>query len=221
MAQRLLTVTFVCSLAVITTLAQAQRPGMALIPAGTFAMGDHHGFVDPQHPSDEVPIHTVHLDAFYIGINDVTTAEYVGFLNAEMSRKRISVRDGGVFLAGSNDLLVETRAMSPYSRVGWDGTTFSVLDKKETHPVVCIRWAGAAAYANWMSESAHLPLVYDTATWSTNFNASGYRLPTEAEWEYAARGGLQSPYRNFPWGDDADSSKANWPESKNAFHSGP
>jgi len=194
---------------------------MALIPAGAFAMGDHHGFVDPQHPSDEAPIHTVRLDAFYIGVNDVTTAEYVDFLNAALSQTHITVRDGGVYLAGGNDLLAETRAMSKYSRIGWDGTTFTVLDQKKTHPVVCIRWAGAAAYANWKSETASLPIVYDTTTWSANFNVSGYRLPTEAEWEYAARGGLQNPYRNFPWGDDADAAKANWPESQTAFHRGP
>ncbi len=200
---------------------QEALPDMALIPAGTFEMGDHHGFVDPRHGSDETPLHTVRLDAFHMGINDVTTKAYCEFLNSALAQKSITVRDGGVFLTGGGDLLCETRERSPYSRIGWDGKAFAVLDKKDVHPVVCIRWHGAAAYCNWLSVQMKRPLCYDTKTWDCDFNKSGYRLPTEAEWEYAARGGQQSPYRKFPWGDVADAAKANWPESKNPFRSGP
>jgi len=114
---------------------------MTLIPAGTFEMGDHHGFVDPGHGSDEIPVHAVRLDAFYMGVTDVTTREYCEFLNASLALKQIAVRDGGVYLAGGSDLLAETRAMSPYSRIGWNGQAFAVLDGRDQHPVVCIRWA--------------------------------------------------------------------------------
>ena len=204
-----------------STLAQEKLPGMALIPAGSFEMGDHHGFVDPKHGGDETPIHTVRLDAFYIGINDVTTKEYCEFLNAALAQKQIAVRDGGIYFTGGSDLLCETRTMSPYSRIGWDGKLFAVLDQKEDHPVVCIRWPGAAAYCNWLSAQKKIPLCYNAATWDCDFNKSGFRLPTETEWEYAARGGLHNPYRNFPWGDEPDATKANWPESKNPFRAGP
>jgi formylglycine-generating enzyme required for sulfatase activity len=201
--------------------AQDKLPGLVLIPAGTFEMGDHHGFVDPRHGSDEIPVHTVRLDAFYMGVNDVTTREYCEFLNSALAQKQLMVRDGGVYLAGGSDLLAETRAISPCSRIGWNGQAFAVLDGKDDHPVVCIRWAGAAAFCNWLSARMKRPAVYDAATWGTDFNTSGYRLPTEAEWEYAARGGRQSPYRKFPWGDEADATRANWPESKNPFREGP
>jgi len=196
-------------------------PGYALIPAGEFDMGDHHGFVDPKHGGDETPVHAVRLGAFYMGLCTVTNREYCEFLNASLEQRAVDVRDGGVYLVGGRDLLCETRAMSPYSRIGWDGRRFSVLDGKEKHPVVCIRWEGAATYCNWLSSRQQLPLCYDPSTWACSFNRSGYRLPTEAEWEYAARGGLKTPYGNFPWGDHADPAKANWPESKNPFRSGP
>ena len=199
----------------------AVPPGMALIPAGTFAMGDHHGFVDPKHGGDETPIHTVRVDAFYIGINDVTTKEYCEFLNSALGQKQVEVREGSVYLTGGSDLLCETRATSPYSRISWDGKAFAVPDKKENHPVVCIRWPGAAAYCNWLSTQQKLPTCYNTSTWDCDCNKSGFRLPTEAEWEYAARGGQQKPYWNFPWANEADPTKANWPESRNPFRAGP
>jgi len=209
------------ALGVSASLAQEKLPGFALIPAGQFEMGDHHGFVDPKHGGDETPIHTVRLDAFYLGIYTVTTKEYCEFLNSALAQKQIEVRDGDVYLGGGGDLLCETRTMSPYSRIGWDGKHFSVLEKKEQHPVVCIRWPGAAAYCNWLSAKEGKPLCYNTTTWDCDSNKSGFRLPTEAEWEYAGRGGLQHPYRNFPWGDEPDATKANWPESKNPFRAGP
>ncbi len=201
--------------------AQEKMPGFALIPAGQFQMGDHHGFVDPKHGGDETPIHTVRLDAFYMGIYTVTTREYCEFLNSALAAKQIEVREGGVYPVGGSELLCETRALSPFSRIGWDGKIFSVLDKKENHPIVCIRWPGAAAYCNWLGAQQGKPLCYDTTTWDCDFNKSGFRLPTEAEWEYAGRGGLQNPYHNFPWGDEPDATKANWPESRNPFRVGP
>jgi formylglycine-generating enzyme required for sulfatase activity/phosphatidylethanolamine-binding protein (PEBP) family uncharacterized protein len=201
--------------------AQENLPGFALIPAGAFEMGDHHGFVDPKHGSDEVPIHTVRLAPFYVGIYDITTSEYCQFLNSALAQRQIEVRNGGVYLVGGSDLLCDTRQSSRCSRLGWDSSKFSVLDSKENHPMVGVRWHGAVVYCNWLSAQKTLPLCYKTTTWDCDFNQSGFRLPTEAEWEYAARGGQQNPYFNYPWGDDADPKKANVPESHNPFRTGP
>ena len=213
--------TSLAALSACGAVAQTTLPGMAPIPAGQFEMGDHFGFVDPKHGSDEIPIHTVRLDAFQIGICDVTTSQYVEFLNAALAQRQIEVRQDGVYLAGGSDLLCDTRASSPSSEIGWKGTTFTVLDKKEQHPMVCVRWQGAALYCNWLSAQQKRPACYDSKTWDCDFNKSGFRLPTEAEWEWAARGGATQPYFNYPWGNDADPLKANVPESNNPFRAGP
>ena len=197
----------IAGLCALNGITQGATPGMVLIPAGKFEMGDHFGYVDPKHESDETPIHAVRLDSFYIGINDVTTKEYCEFLNAALAQKLIEVRNGGVYLVGGSDLLCDTRASSPSSEVGWGGKTFSVLDKKENHPMVCVRWFGAVVYCDWLSAQENLPVCYDTKSWDCDFNKSGIRLPTEAEWEFAARGGAQNPYFNFPWGNDPDPKK--------------
>ncbi len=196
-------------------------PGFVQLPSGQFQRGDHHGFADPKHGSDEVPVRNIRVDAFAIAVHDVTTKEYCGFLNSALAQKSIEVRSGGVYLRGAKDLLCETRGMSAYSRVGWDEKSFIVLDGKEDHPMVCVRWEGAALYCNWLSAQKSLPKCYNTSTWECDFNTSGFRLPTEAEWEYAARGGQHDPYWNFPWGNEADPAKANWPESKNPYRAGP
>lgn len=213
--------TNIVSALTLMACAAGAAPEIVVIPAGSFEMGDHIGFVDPKHGGDETPIHTVRLDAFEIGKFPVTTSQFCEFLNSALKLKSVEVRNGGVYPVGQQELLFETREMSPFSRINWDGKAFAVLDEKEDHPVVCIRWEGAALFCNWLSQQNNLPLCYNTATWECNFNRSGYRLPTEAEWEYAARGGLHDPYRNFPWGDEADATKANWPESDNPYRNGP
>jgi len=103
-----------CAVALFAGTAGTQEklPGFALIPAGAFEMGDHHGFVDPKHGGDETPIHVVRLDAFYMGIYDVTTQQYCEFLNSVLAQRSIEIRQGGVYPAGGNDLLCETREMS-------------------------------------------------------------------------------------------------------------
>jgi formylglycine-generating enzyme required for sulfatase activity len=202
-----------------TTTSVIPAANLVLIPAGEFVMGDHAGYVEPQHPSDEIPLHTVSLSAFYAAKNDVTVQEYCDFLAG--SAAGLSVKNGLVYLSGQNDVLFLTRHADQYSRIGWDGTAYTVLDGRGSHPVTSVMWAGAAAYCNWRSTREGYNACYNTSTWQCDFTRNGYRLPTEAEWEYAARGGQTNPYYNYPWGNNADKTRANWPGSGDPWESGP
>jgi formylglycine-generating enzyme required for sulfatase activity len=69
--------------------------------------------------------------------------------------------------------------------------------------MVEVSWYGAVAFANWKSAEAGLAPCYDLETWECNFEADGFRLPTEAEWEKASRGGHHNPYYMFSWGSNS------------------
>lgn len=183
-------------------------------------MGDHQGYVDQQHPSDELPIHNVSISPFSMSKFDITNDEYCDFLNSAMSLKQIKVTDGKVYLVDGKDILFLSRQADQYSRISWDGSRFSVLDNRGNHPVTSVMWCGAAIYCNWQSARDGYQSCYNTLTWDCDFTKNGYRLPTEAEWEYAARGGQDNPYYNYPWGNEADKTKANWPGSGDPFESG-
>jgi formylglycine-generating enzyme required for sulfatase activity len=189
----------------------------ARIPGGEYAMGDHFGFVDPSHPSDELPIHMVRVSTFYMATATTTNQEFLAFLNDEWASRLIDVRGGVVYAAGSTDVYAYTHEYASYYSIGFDGTRFSIADLRATHPVVGVMWLGAAAYCNWLSGQLRLQACYDLKTGLCDFRKNGYRLPTEAEWEYAARGGHTSPYYNYPYGTDIDTTKANLPDSRDPY----
>ena len=138
--------------------------GMVLIPAGSFEMGSE----DPEAQDNEKPVHTVHLDAFYMDTHEVTNAEYKAFVDANPQWGKGNIE--AMF-----HLLTHPNHKEDYL-LGWTGTDYPA--GRADHPVADVSWYAAMAYAEW----------------------AGKRLPTEAEWEYAARGGLAG--KKYPWGDD-------------------
>jgi formylglycine-generating enzyme required for sulfatase activity len=154
-------------------------PDLARIPAGEFFMGAADG------SDDERPVHRVHVDEFFIGRFPVTCDEYARFVRAT-GQPAPAVRGLPLIAAGGRDAMFKDLAQ-PY-----------VWDRQEppagrgSHPVVLVTFEDAVAYCRWLSLT--LKRVF--------------RLPTEAEWEKAARGGADG--QRYPWGNDIDPSRGNF-----------
>lgn len=187
---------------------------MVSIPGGEFAMGRHVG----EGGEDELPVHDVYVDPFMMSVFEINNEQYCEFLNSALLQQMIEVgADGVVYKAGDSEAYCDTQPLSEYSRIYWDGVEFTAAAGKGDHPMVQVTWYGSAAYANWRSMHEELDPAFNLESWECDWNASGYRLPTEAEWEFAGRGGEHDPYYRFPWGDDLDGSKANYYESGDPF----
>jgi formylglycine-generating enzyme required for sulfatase activity len=181
---------------------------MVLIPSGECTMGDSFG----EGSSSEQPVHLVGLDSFRMSSHETTNQQYCDYLNSANAQGMITVSDGRVFQAGSGNSYLYCETTSgvdwQWSRIVWNGSTFSVSAGSESHPVTMVSWYGAAAYCNWRSQQDGYELCYDLSSWVCYHIRRGYRLPTEAEWEYAARGGLSD--QRFPWGDTISHDQANY-----------
>ena len=165
-------------------------PGMALIPAGPFTMGNCMG--PGEGDSDELPLRTVYVSAFCMEQHEVTKALWWGVYNWAKAHGYSFDTQWGPEAKGTN------------------------------HPVYFMTWNEAVMWCNARSEQeGRTPAYYTSAAQTTVYRgprtsiensyvkwSSGYRLPTEAEWEKAARGGLSG--KRFPWGDTISESQANY-----------
>ena len=165
-------------------------PEMVVIPAGSFTMGSSaaekswavsHG-ATPGSVSDEAPQHKVSLHAFALGKYDVTRSEYAAFVRAAGRPPADGCYDNG----NPNSPL---RAGASWQNPGFSQT--------ERDPVVCVSWQDAQAYVAWLNRKTR-------RAGSASVN-SPYRLPSEAEWEYAARAGTSA---RFWWGEDDGAASA-------------
>jgi len=189
---------------------------MVYIPHGGFEMGDHFS----EGSSSELPLHPVLLDAFFMGKYEITNFQYCDYLNSAYDANKIKV-DGGIVYnfndTGNSYPYCDTHSYDTDSQIDYNDVsgTFSVRTKgspprdMSDDPMVKVSWYGAVAYCNWRSSAEGYEECYDLSTWDCNFTKHGYRLATEAEWEYAARGGLAG--RRFPWNDpNISHSRANY-----------
>ncbi len=191
----------------ISVLGSGGMSGMAYVPGGTFLMGDHAGIWN----SDERPVHPVTLSSFYMDVTEVTHQSYAAYLNSALAQGSVQVSGNVVYqVGGAGQALCDTKASSSLSNITWSGSSFGVTAGWEQHPVVQMSWYAGPHFANWRSGEDGFTPCYDENDWSCNYAANGYRLPTEAEWEYAARGGQYTPYTVYPWGDTINGWNANY-----------
>jgi formylglycine-generating enzyme required for sulfatase activity len=189
---------FVVALALSTALNVSAG---ILIPGGDFQMGDSFG----EGRADELPVHTVYVNSFYMDAYEVTNQQYADALNwAWAQGDLIQVTSGVVYQYGGTSYpYCDTTVSSAYSQITWDGSTFSVVAGKAGHPMVQVSWYGSVAYCNWRSAMENRPLCYDLSNWTCNFSSGGHRLPTEAAWEKAAAWDPVQQY-HFRFGEHTD-----------------
>ncbi len=194
--------------------------GMSYIPGGTFKMGDHHSNIGG-HGYDELPLHDVKVKPFCMDIFETTNEAYCDLLNWAYGQNRIDISvQGDVHKKGDkNCKYCPVAPIFSKSDIQWDNTTkkFSSVPGRQEFPMIRVSWYGAAAYCNWKSERDNLTPCYNLTTWACDITKNGYRLPTEAEWEYAARGGQYSTYTMYHWGNSIDGSKANYYNSGDPY----
>lgn len=184
----------------------ADPEAWARIPAGEFLMGEHAERASIDY-------------AYEMMVTPVTNAQYARYLNAALAEGKVKIVDGKVvgfypgdkFLGRRHEKRIDAGdwlhlpLKSDDVRVSFDGKTFTVKPDYENHPVVAVTWFGARAYCEYY----------------------GGRLPTEAEWEKAARGPLErksnkvasgpGPDRAYPWGNDIAPQNANFYNSRDPF----
>lgn len=178
-------------------------PGMVYIPGGVFLMGTN----DPSHWPAERPTHPVRVNAFFMDAYEVTNADFANFIEATgyvttaettptLEEIMGQVPPGtpppppetlvpGALVFNPPERTIESESADGQWWKWTPGASWrhpegpdSNIAGRETHPVVMVSWFDAQAYAKW----------------------AGKRLPTEAEWECAARGGLSQ--KEFVWGNE-------------------
>jgi formylglycine-generating enzyme len=144
---------------------------MVLIQGGTFQMGSNDG------DSDEKPVHSTTISSFYMSKYEITIAQFKSFVDEEMYKTDAEKEDGCYIWFNST--------WYKKADINWrydiEGNLYALT--QFNHPVVHVSWNDAVAYCAWLNRKT----------------GKNYRLPTEAEWEYAAGNG--NKHTQYSWGN--------------------
>ncbi len=179
----------------VVTFAGQYCPGCYVsVPSGTFTMGSPT--TEPLRFTNETEHQVTLTHGIYVQTTEVTNLQYMelaqwAYDNGYVTATSASLTDN---LDGSTQIL-KTLGEGNYE-MSFSAGVFSCTNP--THPVKYVSWYGSVAYCDWLSLQRGLPRAYNHSTWQCNggdpYAATGYRLPTEAEWEYACRAGTQTPF---------------------------
>ena len=153
-------------------------PKMILIPAGNFIMGCRDD-KESDCQDEEKPDHKVNIKQFYLAETEVTVGQFRAFVDA--TKYKTTAEQEGSCRSYVDGKWTSVKGNS-WKKLGFD--------QGDNHPVACVSHNDAKAYVEWLSE----------------ITGKTWRLPSEAEWEYAARAGTETSYS---WGKDIGSNNAN------------
>jgi formylglycine-generating enzyme required for sulfatase activity len=151
---------------------------MVWVEGGTFIMGSKDG------EEDESPLHEVNFKGFYMGKYEVTRGQFRKFVEATNYQTEAE-KGGGAWIWGSKE-----KKWVKKDGLNWkkDAKGNDCYKNKESHPVIFVSHNDAIAYINWLKSTSN----------------KKYRLPTEAEWEYAAKGGQKNSWYKYAGSDNID-----------------
>jgi formylglycine-generating enzyme required for sulfatase activity len=176
----------------------ANPDDLVYISPGTFTMGCPVD--EPGYELGETQHQVTLTHGFFIQATEVTNLRYMEMAQWAYDRGYVTATTTSIGdnLDGSTRELLDLGGSS--CEIDFSAGVFACVNPD--HPAKYLTWYGSAAYCDWLSLQQSLPRAYDHGTWQCNggspYTAAGYRLPTEAEWEYACRAGSTTAFANGP-----------------------
>lgn len=181
-------------------------PTLRLLPGAAVYIGD------TLHDPDERPVQQVQIRPFQLGAYEVTVREFAAFVQSSGYRTQAET--------GTGSYAWDSTGWTQHPLAHWlcDEASRLLPDSAWQRPVTHISWVDAAQYCNWLSqrESCRPVYTFQRDTVRADLSADGYRLPTEAEWEYAAAGGF--PPKKYRYAGSDDLRQVGWFSNNSARH---
>ena len=183
------------------SFAAAEVPALVEVPAGRYDIGSQvTSGTAGGNKEDQPDINNFYdLSAYAIGKCEVSNDEFCDVMNWGLASRRLRLAEAGVLYGD----IVVLDVRSNYCRMKPGEGRLSVIDDFGNHPVTEVAWYGAMVYCALLNEREQLPQAVDLQRWTIDALKSGFRLPSEVEWEVAALGGKSPGYNAKPRRPDA------------------